>query len=194
MGRNILFISGGRRDGNTIAAVREAAAAAAAAGATVEIVEAIKLDGVGRGCVSCFGCQRSTEFRCVVGDEVARLMARLATFDTVVLATPIYFFSFSTQLKGVIDRFYSQVKYEGDVMQSPLSGLRFALLVTSGDGEANSGYDAVLQSYRHIVGYFGAANVGESYFPHCGPEAAEFRRDPERKRQAAAFGAAIAAE
>ena len=179
MGRNILFISGGRRDGNTIAAVREAAAAAAAAGATVEIVEAIKLDGVGRGCVSCFGCQRSTEFRCVVGDEVARLMARLATFDTVVLATPIYFFSFSTQLKGVIDRFYSQVKYEGDVMQSPLSGLRFALLVTSGDGEANSGYDAVLQSYRHIVGYFGAANVGESYFPHCGPEAAEFRREAD---------------
>ena len=79
-------------------------------------------------------------------------------------------------------------------MRSPLSGLRFGLLVTSGDGEAESGYEAVRQSYRHIVSYLGADNVGESYFPHCGPEAAEFRRDPERKRQAAAFGAKLAAK
>jgi len=53
-------------------------------------------------CLSCYQCQG--EEGCQQPDDMQALYPLLATCDLVVLASPIYFFGVSAQLKGVIDR------------------------------------------------------------------------------------------
>lgn len=53
-------------------------------------------------CMSCHSCAK--QGKCVVHDDMALLYPALATADIVIIASPIYFYAFSAQLKAVIDR------------------------------------------------------------------------------------------
>ena len=193
MGKNILFITCGKRHGNTWQAASVAAKAAEAAGAATMLVEAIRLNGIGRGCLGCMKCQKSADFGCVLEDEVADLILEMPKFDMIVFCAPVYFFSFSTQAKGIIDRLMAMVKYDGEKFHSPLQGKRFALLVTSGAGEADSGVKALRMSYRYIVDYFQGKHCGELYFPDCDAQGGGLENDIDMPSQARLFGKQLAA-
>lgn len=192
MSEKIMFLCCGSRQGNTYWASKVAADAAEKAGAMVELVEAVTLSGIGRGCVSCMSCRNSPEFKCVFDDDVTDLLSRLHCFDTIVIAAPVYFFSFGLQAKGIIDRFMSLVKSNGEEITSPLQGKKFALLTTSGSGEGDSGVKMLRQSYEAIVDYMGATSVGELYFPHCDITRGGLKTDIEMPDQASAFGRMLA--
>ena len=53
-------------------------------------------------CQACYGC-RSTG-KCVQKDDMANLSAKMIAADVIVLATPVYFYSMSGQMKTMIDR------------------------------------------------------------------------------------------
>ena len=53
-------------------------------------------------CQACYGC-RSTG-KCVQKDDMANLLAKMIAADVIVLATPVYFYSMSGQMKTMIDR------------------------------------------------------------------------------------------
>lgn len=53
-------------------------------------------------CLSCYQCQG--EARCAQEDDMHTLYPLLAESDLVILASPIYFYGVSAQLKSVIDR------------------------------------------------------------------------------------------
>lgn len=55
-----------------------------------------------RPCLSCYACKKQGS--CPVVDDMACIYSHLSSDDVVILASPIYFYSFTAQLKAVIDR------------------------------------------------------------------------------------------
>ncbi len=57
------------------------------------------------GCVACQACKKGME-RCVLNDDLTPLMASLQESDTVVIATPIYYFDAAAKVRSFIERWY----------------------------------------------------------------------------------------
>lgn len=53
-------------------------------------------------CLACYGC-RNTHL-CVQKDDMGEILEKMVQADVIVLATPVYFYSLSGQLKTLIDR------------------------------------------------------------------------------------------
>src|SRR5699024_6474708 len=79
-------------------------------------------------CKACAFC-RSHGDQCTQKDDMEALWPKLLQADLVVLATPLYYFGFSAQLKAVLDRFYAK---NASLRQHPKG---VCLLATCGDSE-----------------------------------------------------------
>lgn len=104
----ILALNGSRRNnGNTWCLIRAALAAAERAGAETETL------GLGdyriEACTGCEGC--SDSWQCVLEDDFAALVERLDAADGVVLASPTYWYTVTSDMKRFIDRCYSLIRY-----------------------------------------------------------------------------------
>lgn len=100
--KKVLILSGSpRKHGNSDILCDEFARGAAAAGHTVEKIRVAEKN-IGY-CRACYFC-RDNGGRCVLNDDMAELLQKLIDADVVVLASPVYFYSVSAQLKAVIDR------------------------------------------------------------------------------------------
>ncbi len=53
-------------------------------------------------CQNCGGCDESGE--CIIDDEMSEIYQNIRTADRIILASPIFFFSLSAQVKIIIDR------------------------------------------------------------------------------------------
>ena len=73
------------------------------AGHEVEVFDAAKADL--HPCIGCDVC--GTAGPCTFDDDMTQLKDRIRQADLLAFVTPLYYFSVSTQLKCVIDRFYS---------------------------------------------------------------------------------------
>ena len=58
-------------------------------------------------CLGCNTCQRNGG-TCVYKDDVPEILDKMLDSDVIVLATPVYFYSITGQLKTLIDRTYSK--------------------------------------------------------------------------------------
>lgn len=58
-------------------------------------------------CLGCNTCQRNCE-TCVYKDGVPEILDKMLDYDVIVLATPVYLYSITGQLKALIDRTYSK--------------------------------------------------------------------------------------
>src|SRR5208283_2858565 len=153
MAKNILVISGSpKKDGNTALLIEWFAQGARAAGAGVEIIRAADLKHKVVGCNSCRICQKKAAYRCVIKDEVSDCVARFAQVDVIVMASPLYFYGASSQLKAVMDRMFSLYKWdnEANTMETPLKGKTFVFL---GSGYEDVGFDVFEKPFRLTAEY-----------------------------------------
>ena len=105
--------------------------------------------------------------------------------DAVLYASPIYFWSFSAQMKTLIDRSYSLVANYGDPGHTSLmKGKRLGLLVTGADAYEDNA-EAMFTAFDRIVDYFIAVKAGNLYVGNCS-EPAELPGDVKQKAQALA--------
>lgn len=75
-------------------------------------VEKINLSGLTVSpCVACYGCRKSG--KCVKKDDMERVLDELIHADTIILATPVYFYSMDAQMKIMIDRCLPGAKEKG---------------------------------------------------------------------------------
>jgi multimeric flavodoxin WrbA len=125
-------------------------------GIETKIVAAKSLKSVNHGCVGCEGCKKTAEFLCVFKDEVQLLVASMASYDAVIFATPVYFFSPTVQIKFVLDRMYSLLKYgnNGEYIHPFRADTKFGLIVTAG-GDKHEGCDLVIETFKRTVSLLG---------------------------------------
>ena len=105
MPKNILIIkSSPRKHGNSSVLADQVAQGAQAQGATVESFRVADMNI--NPCDACDSCQE-TNGVCVIQDDMQALYPKIQKANALVLASPIYWFTFSAQLKTCIDRWYA---------------------------------------------------------------------------------------
>lgn len=192
MTRQIVCIQGSPRPrGNTRAMAALALEAARRQGAAVTEIDALKLAFQHPGCTGCRKCQASEDFRCTVDDELGRAVAALPDHDVILVATPIYWWSYTAQIKMVIDRMFCLSKFAPDgTVRSALSGKTLALLATGG-GALEDNLDLLERQWSIPAAYLGCPFVS-CLFPDTPPEAGALARDPAAAARARDFGRRLA--
>jgi len=154
MKKVLLLMGSPRKNGNTaFVAQRVLEAMAELEELAVEYVDCARLGNKARGCDACYRC-RPMKFRCAVNDATAEIINRLPGYDIVLLATPVYFFNFSAQLKAFTDRFQALVDYdEKGKLVTPLKSVRFGCIATSEGDAQSSGVEVVELSLKYLAGY-----------------------------------------
>jgi multimeric flavodoxin WrbA len=192
MSKKIVFIQGSpRKKGNTRAMAALAMASAMENGAQVAELDAVGLGFKEAGCRACQKCQKSESYQCVLGDEVAEKVAALPEYDTLVLATPIYWWSYPAQLKILIDRMYCLSKLSDSAgYSSALTGKTLAILATGGGGlEDNL---SLLESQWQQPALMLGTRFLSCLFPDVSPEPGSLLKDPSAVEKAKDFGRLLA--
>ncbi len=78
-----------------------------------------------QGCTACYACKKLGH--CILKDDAAEVQRAMIQADVIVLASPVYFYSISGQLKTLIDRCLS--------CAAKLSGKDFYFLLTAADSK-----------------------------------------------------------
>lgn len=78
-------------------------------------------------CTACGYCRREGNTSCMFEDDMREIYPQLIAADVVVLATPLYYFGISAQLKAAIDRFFAH--------NLQIRGKQAVLLAACGDNE-----------------------------------------------------------
>jgi len=165
--KKILVVLGSpRKQGNSATLAQSVVAGAEAEGADVESVYLHGMDI--KPCNACDVCREGDETDCNINDDMVKLYPKLRQADSVVIASPIYWFTFSAQTKLFMDRCYALEGPHGNVLQ----GKKIGIILTYGDSDPfNSGavnairifQDAFNRIAAHIVGivYGSASAAGE---------------------------------
>ena len=127
MPKQILILKGSPRErGNSATLADRLATGAIAAGAQVESIYLQSLDI--RACDACDLC-KDPGSSCAVEDDMQPLYPKLAGADAIVLASPVYWFTFSAQLKLCMDRWYAFQSSQWQELQNK----PFGIILTYGD-------------------------------------------------------------
>jgi multimeric flavodoxin WrbA len=164
--------------GSTAILVDEFCRGAKEAGHTVERVDVRKLKiSPCTGCVAC-----GYEGPCVQHDDMDDLRARILSADMLVLATPLYYYGMTAQLKTVIDRFCSA--------NSSITGkrMRSALLTVAWNADDWT-FEALVAHYRTLVRYLHWRDQGMILGYGCGSPS--MTRASEYPREAYELGLRI---
>ena len=153
MGKNIVVLNGSpRRRGNTAALVREFTRGAEEAGHTV--IEFF-LDGMEiHGCKGCFGGRSSGECPCVQQDDMGKIYPAVKDSDVVVLASPLYYWNMSGQLRTAVDRLFALEEGDGNL---PRGCGRASCLLMAAEG---NGFEDVRTYYDHLMEHLRWKNLG----------------------------------
>jgi multimeric flavodoxin WrbA len=89
-----------RKSGNTDILLDEALKGAASERAEVTSIRCCELNLA--GCVECGGCDNVGE--CVVDDDMQLVYPKLLESEIIILASPVFFYGVTSQVKAVIDR------------------------------------------------------------------------------------------
>ncbi|MCP3891934.1 MAG: flavodoxin family protein [Desulfobulbaceae bacterium] len=159
MSAKILIVLGSpRKKGNSATLGAKVAEGAIAEGADVET---IYLNGINiKPCQGCNKCQQNTFKGCTIKDEMHLLYSKMKDVDSIVVASPIYFFNISAQTKIFIDRLYAVGVGEKNIFK----GKNFAIILSFADPDLfTSGAVNALRSFQDICRYLGATIEGMVY-------------------------------
>ena len=146
-------------------------------------VEHISLKGKDlKFCTGCLACQKTQQ--CVLKDDAVRIAERVKASDTLVFATPIYYYAMSGQMKTLLDRL-------NPLYPSDYRFRKVYMLMTAAEDEAFVPEKAV-SGLQGWVDCFEKAELAGTLF--CGgiSEPGEAAGKKEARDKAYAFGKTLA--
>ena len=113
MSKKIMILNGSpRKKGNTAALIKSFTEGAESSG---NIVTEFFIDKMNiHGCKGCFGGGKNPDSPCVQKDDMDKIYPTYKEADIVVLATPLYYWTISGQLKCVFDRLFAVAECNPD--------------------------------------------------------------------------------
>lgn len=157
MSKNIVVITGSpRKNGNSFAMTDAFIKAAEVKGHTVTRFDAA-LKKVG-GCHACETCFKTGK-ACSFDDDFNVIAPAIEKADVVVFTTPVYWYSFPAQIKGVIDRLFSFC-----VAGKNVAGKHCALITCCEENDM-SVMDGVRIPYERTAALLKWKSVGEVLIP-----------------------------
>ena len=147
---NILILSGSPRKGGNTDLLVEAFVKGASQKHHVEVVSVH--DYKVNPCMGCNACFKNESNSCVQKDDMSLIYEKMAVADMLVIASPVYLYGLSAQLKAVIDRFHNPIRDTFHIKKTAL------LLV--GAASLPELFDGILAQYRLCLNFFKLENAG----------------------------------
>ena len=147
---NILIINGSPRKGGNTDLLVEAFVKGASQKHHVEVVSV--RDYKVNPCMGCNACFMSKDNTCAQKDDMAMIYEKMAHADMLVIASPVYFYGLSAQLKAVIDRCHNLIRDSFPIKKTAL------LLV--GAATLPELFDSILTQYRLCLNFFKLEDAG----------------------------------
>ena len=147
---NILILSGSPRKGGNTDLLVEAFVKGASQKHHVEVVSV--RDYKVNPCMGCNACFKNKDNTCAQKDDMPLVYEKMSQADMLVIASPVYFYGLSAQLKTVIDRFHNPIR---DTF--PLK--KMALLLV-GAATLPELFDSILTQYKLCLNIFKLENAG----------------------------------
>lgn len=169
MKKLLIIQGGGRPHGNTAQLVSAFADGARAADHEVEIINLNKLQV--NGCLGCNACRYGKP--CVQKDDFNDLVPKIKEADLIAFASPLLFWTISSKLKALIERFYCIAEYDenpawGRYEKYPVEGKDAVLLMTSADDFFWT-YEQAVSYYKYtVINYIGFVDKGMYLAGGCG--------------------------
>ncbi len=154
--KKIVILKGSpRKKGNTNAMADVFAEEMKKTGNEVDIFDTttMKLSG----CRACNGCFAKKE--CVIKDDFQEISETLISADGIVIAAPVYWYTFPAQIKAAIDRFYSI--YGGG---HTFTGKKVALLSCC-EEDTTETFDGIKFAFEKTMAFMDATIVDEILMP-----------------------------
>ena len=105
-----------------------------------------------KACIGCNNCEMGNN-PCVFEDDFSKLKENILSSDIIVFVTPVYYFGFSSQIKKVIDRFYS---IDMRIKQSHKKGI----LISVQHSQSEEVTEALKTHYNTILNWLNIKNIG----------------------------------
>lgn len=157
MSKNIVVITGSpRKNGNSFAMTEAFIKTVQANGHNVTRFDAA-FQKVG-GCHACETCFKTGK-ACSFDDDFNLIAPAIEKADVVVFTTPVYWYSFPAQIKGVIDRLFSFC-----VAGKDIAGKQCAL-ITCCEEDDMSVMDGVRIPYERSIALLKWKSIGEVLIP-----------------------------
>ncbi|HAU88481.1 MAG TPA: flavodoxin family protein [Lachnospiraceae bacterium] len=122
------------------------------AGHSVSKIE-LKEKGI-KDCIGCGACQKNNG-KCVQQDDMTEIYSRMLEADVIVFASPVYFYTWTSMMKRVLDRTFA--------VESLLSNKKF-FLISSGAAPEEKYMQTMFDSYHQYISCFrGEGNTDAGY-------------------------------
>ena len=141
---NILILTGSPRKDSNTDMLAKAFADGASIRHNVEIVSVN--DYKVNACIGCNSCFAREGNKCFQNDGMTDIYAKMANADMLVIASPVYFYGISAQLKNIIDRCHTPMRKKFNIKN-------LALLLVAGSSKTCV-FDAIIRQYELILDYF----------------------------------------
>src|SRR5208283_5341847 len=120
-----------------------------------------------QGCGECMACKKGTVELCSIDDDANGLYQRMVAADLVLIAAPLFCWGFPAQIKGLIDRMFCMMDFDGERQDAPrLRGKSMALLLTGG-GEEKNNADLVIPGFQQLVEWLKGQMAGHWFVGGC---------------------------
>ena len=103
-------------------------------------------------CIGCNSCFTRKDNSCFQNDDMSVIYEKLRTADIVVIASPVYFYGISAQLKAIVDRLHTPMRNEFHVK-------KLALLLVGAASLPNL-FDSIKLQYQLVLDFFQLENIG----------------------------------
>ena len=149
MSKIVILVGSMRKNSNT-ARLAQSFAEGASKNNNVEIVSVADYNV--NPCIGCNSCFTREGNQCFQGDDMVQIYEKLRNSDIVVIASPVYLYSISAQLKTIVDRLHTHMRNTFHIKKLGL------LLV--GAAQLPNLFDPILMQYQMVLDFFKLESIG----------------------------------
>ncbi|WP_295640926.1 flavodoxin family protein [uncultured Mailhella sp.] len=155
MSKNILILNGSpRMKGNTAMLCDAFAEGAKSAGHTVTRFDLQKMNI--HGCLGCVKGGKAPAAPCVQKDDMLQIYPAYKEADIVVLASPMYYWGFSGQLKTAFDRLFAVAECNPGYANPK----KDCALIMAAEGNSADNWKPALDYYQALLGFLEWKDLG----------------------------------
>ncbi len=153
MEKKIIILNGSpRAKGNTVQLIKAFTDGAESAGHSVTRFDLQKMNI--HPCLGCCGGGKNPDSPCVQKDDMDKIYPVYKNADMVVLASPLYYWTISGQLKCAFDRLFAVAECDKNCANPK----KECILLMAAEG---NGYEETIYWYEHLMKHLGWTDKGK---------------------------------
>ena len=138
------------------------------------------------GCLGCCKGGQNAESPCVQKDDMLQIYPAYQSADVVVLASPMYYWGISGQLKCAFDRLFAVA----ELTPNYTNPKKECILLMAAEGNSESNFAPVKSFYEGLTSHLGWKNLGIIY-AGGNMDIGDIASKPDQLKQAEELGKSI---